>query len=262
MTAEEKEKIARFLDIAGDCLRDGYRRLRGPYDFAGDDEAADPAPGAAAGVAGAGPDPFLAGFPAEADTLETVAAEIRRCAACPLCGGRTQAVPGEGAERPLVLVVGEGPGADEDASGRPFVGKAGQLLDRMLAAIALSREANCFIANTVKCRPPGNREPLPEETAACAPFLTRQISLLRPRAILAVGRTAAQALLDTDAPLGSLRGRLTEYRGVPLLPPYHPSALLRDEAKKRPAWEDLKVLRAKLLELDEDYAREASRSAP
>jgi DNA polymerase len=258
MNAEDKEKIAHFLDITGDSLRDGYRRLRGPYDFSGGSEAA--VPGEADG--GAGPSPFLAGFPAEADTLETVAAEIRRCTACPLCNGRTQAVPGEGAGRPLVLVVGEGPDADEDVSGRPFVGKAGQLLDRMLAAVALSRAANCFIANTVKCRPPGNREPLPEETAACAPFLARQISLLRPRAILTVGRTAAQALLDTEASLGSLRGRLAEYRGIPLLPTYHPSALLRDESKKRPAWEDLKVLRAKLSELDEDYARDASQGPP
>jgi DNA polymerase len=255
MNTEKKEKIARFLDIAGDSLRDGYRRFRGPYEFADSSEAAVPVEAAGED----GPALFLAGFPAEADTLETVADEIRRCTACPLCGGRTQAVPGEGAERPLVLVVGEGPGAEEDASGRPFVGKAGQLLDRMLDAVALSRGTNCFIANTVKCRPPGNREPLPEETAACAPFLTRQISLLRPRVILTVGRTAAQFLLDTEAPLGRLRGSLAEYRGIPVLPTYHPSALLRDESKKRPAWEDLKVLRAKLSELDEAYAREAVR---
>ncbi|MDR3160195.1 MAG: uracil-DNA glycosylase [Spirochaetaceae bacterium] len=251
MNADAKETLSRFLDLTADSLRDGYRRIRFPYDFTGGGEA--PAPEED------GPSPFLAGFPAEADTLETVAAEIRRCAACPLCGGRKAAVPGEGVGRPLVLVVGEGPGADEDASGRPFVGKAGQLLDRMLAAIALSRSDNCFIANMVKCRPPGNREPLPEEGAACAPFLTRQISLLRPRAILTVGRVAAQALLDTEAPLGSLRGRFAEYRGIPLLPTYHPSALLRDESKKRPAWEDLKLLRVKLSELDEAYAREASR---
>jgi DNA polymerase len=256
MTKETKEKIARFLDIAGDSLRDGCRRIRGPYEFTDDG-----GPAAGESAAEAGPAPFLAGFPAEADTLETVAAEIRRCTACPLWGGRTQAVPGEGAPRPLVLVVGEGPGADEDASGRPFVGKAGQLLDRMLDAVALSRRTNCFIANTVKCRPPDNREPLPEETAACAPFLARQISLLRPRAILALGRTAAQALLDTEAPLGSLRGGLAEYRGIPLIPTYHPSALLRDESKKRPAWEDLKTLRAKLSELDAAYAASSGEAA-
>jgi DNA polymerase len=155
-------------------------------------------------------------------------------------------------------VVGEGPGADEDLSGRPFVGKAGQLLDKMLAAIGLYREKNCFIANVVKCRPPDNREPLPEEAAACLPFLTRQISILKPRVILCAGRTASQTLLETDAPLGSLRGHFTEYKGIPLLPTYHPSALLRDESKKRPAWEDLKVLREKLSELDTNYARDAA----
>jgi DNA polymerase len=159
-------------------------------------------------------------------------------------------------------VVGEGPGADEDLSGRPFVGKAGQLLDKMLAAIGLYREKNCFIANVVKCRPPENREPLPEEAAACLPFLTRQIALLEPRIILCAGRIAAQTLLETGAPLGSLRGHWSDYKGIPLLPTYHPSALLRDEAKKRPAWEDLKVLRAKLSELDAAYAREAAGENP
>ncbi|MDR2363863.1 MAG: uracil-DNA glycosylase, partial [Spirochaetaceae bacterium] len=154
------------------------------------------------------------------------------------------------------------PGADEDLTGRPFVGKAGQLLDRMLASIGLFRDKNCFIANVVKCRPPNNREPLPEEAAACLPFLSRQISLLKPRMILSAGRTAAQTLLETTASLGSLRGRFTEYKGIPLLPTYHPSALLRDESKKRPAWEDLKVLRAKLSDLDTRYAPEAAGDSP
>jgi DNA polymerase len=166
------------------------------------------------------------------------------------------------------MVIGEGPGADEDASGRPFVGKAGQLLDKMLATIGLFRDRNCFIANVVKCRPPGNRDPQPEEIAGCAPFLVRQILLLKPRVILSAGKVATQALLRTTEGIGRLRGRFAEYRvpqsgtpesgtaetSIPLLPSYHPSALLRDESLKRPAWEDLKTLRAKLSELDESYA--------
>ena len=250
MTAEEKKRLLLFLDIAGDCLRDGYKRPRGEYRFA--DDEAPPASG----------EPYLQGFPEEADTLETVAGQVRLCTACPLSAARTQAVPGEGVTRPLVLVVGEGPGADEDLTGRPFVGKAGQLLDRMLASIGLFRDKNCFIANVVKCRPPDNREPLPEEAAACLPFLSRQISLLKPRVILSAGRTATQTLLETAASLGSLRGRFTEYKGIPLLPTYHPSALLRDESKKRPAWEDLKVLRAKLSDLDTSYALESAGDSP
>ncbi|MDR2759034.1 MAG: uracil-DNA glycosylase [Spirochaetaceae bacterium] len=253
MTAEEKKKLALFLDITGDSLRDGYKRLREAYQFS-DDEIPP--------SSGEPEDPYLNGFPEEADTLEIVAGRIRLCTACALHRTRTQTVPGEGVNRPLVLVVGEGPGADEDLTGRPFVGKAGQLLDRMLASIGLFRNKNCFIANVVKCRPPNNREPLPEEAAACALFLTRQISILKPRVILSAGRTAVQTLLETAASLGSLRGHFTEYKGIPLLPTYHPSALLRDESKKRPAWEDLKVLRVKLSELDQAYAREAAERNP
>jgi DNA polymerase len=262
LTAEEKKKLARFLDSADDHLRDGYKRPREEYRFS--DDAGSPLPEGdpSAGKAPSPPaEPFLQGIPEEADTPETVAGQIRLCTACPLHATRNTAVPGEGVSRPLVLVVGEGPGADEDASGRPFVGKAGQLLDRMLASIGLFRDKNCFIANVVKCRPPNNREPLPEEAAACFPFLTRQIAILKPRVILSAGRTATQTLLATEAPLGSLRGRFTEHpgnSGISVLPTYHPSALLRDESKKRPAWEDLKLLRAKLSETDGDYAREAA----
>jgi DNA polymerase len=172
------------------------------------------------------------------------------------------------------MVIGEGPGADEDATGRPFVGKAGQLLDKMLAAIGLFRERNCFIANVVKCRPPQNRDPLPEETAACAPFLERQIALLRPRVILCAGRVAAHHILHTEEGINRLRGRFGEYPAayeimekgvlqsagmppVPVLPAYHPSALLRNEELKRPAFDDLKLLMAKLAALDSGYAAEA-----
>ncbi len=152
-----------------------------------------------------------------------------------------------------MLVIGEGPGADEDAQGKPFVGRAGKLLDKMLAAIHLSRDTNCFIGNIVKCRPPQNRDPLPEETAACGSFLEAQIQLLRPHLILAVGRIAAQYLLDTTDGIGRLRGRFFDYGGIPLMPTYHPSALLRNEQLKRPAWEDLKTFRSRLLELAPGY---------
>jgi DNA polymerase len=145
-----------------------------------------------------------------------------------------------------VLVIGEGPGAEEDATGRPFVGPAGQLLDRMLKAIDLDRATNCFIANVVKCRPPGNRDPQPEGSAACLPYLRAQIAALRPRAILAVGRVAAQTLTGLTAGVGELRRRQLVYEGIPLAVTYHPSAVLRDSALKRPVWEDLKRLKATL----------------
>jgi DNA polymerase len=152
-----------------------------------------------------------------------------------------------------VVVIGEGPGADEDSTGRPFVGRAGQLLDKMLGAINLDRNTNCFIANVVKCRPPNNRDPESDEIAACGPFLQRQLALLKPRAILTVGRVPTQALLGTADGISRLRGRFFEFQGIPLLPTYHPSALLRDESLKRPAWEDLKQLRAFLNSLNEEH---------
>jgi DNA polymerase len=157
------------------------------------------------------------------------------------------------------MVIGEGPGADEDVSGRPFVGKAGQLLDKMLASIGLSRDENCYIANVVKCRPPGNRDPGPDEVAACFPFLERQIALLRPSIILCAGRVAAQNVLKTSKGINSLRGNFAEFvptqaefyieeKAIPVLCTFHPSAILRDDSLKRPAWEDLKLLKSYLEE--------------
>jgi DNA polymerase len=253
MTVEEKTELALFLDLAGDYLGNGYRRPERDYQF-NDDPAPGDGPGtvSAAFSGGGGPGPGASVPTGTEDSLETIAAEIRACTACPLHKTRTNAVPGEGAEQPLVMVIGEGPGADEDATGRPFVGRAGRLLDDMLASrgqIGLYRDKNCFISNVVKCRPPENRDPLPEETAACAPFLARQIALLKPRLILAVGRVSSQTLLNTEEGIGKLRGRFYDYGGVPLLPSYHPSALLRNEELKRPAWEDMKALRARLVEL-------------
>jgi uracil-DNA glycosylase len=164
---------------------------------------------------------------------------VSGCQDCSLCATRTHTVFGVGDEQAQWLLVGEAPGAEEDARGEPFVGQAGRLLDNMLASIGLMRGANVYIANVLKCRPPGNRNPEPREVAQCSPYLQRQIELIRPRLIMAMGRFAAQTLLDTDATIGSLRGRLHRYRGVPVIVTYHPAYLLRSLPDKAKAWEDL-----------------------
>lgn len=188
------------------------------------------------------------------EELRQLNERVRVCQACPLGQGRKNAVFGQGVLNPIVLVVGEGPGAEEDNRGLPFVGASGNLLDKMLASIGLSREDNCYIANVVKCRPPNNREPEPDERARCMPYLRRQIQLLAPWAILCAGRTAAQALLSTSDGINRIRGRAYDYEGIPLIATYHPSALLRDETLKRPAWEDLKCLRALLERVSADLS--------
>ena len=176
-------------------------------------------------------------------TLAALQAKAKACTACPLASNRKTVVFGQGVTAPTVLIVGEGPGAEEDRLGQPFVGASGQLLDKMLASIGLSTSENCYIANVVKCRPPNNREPAPDERAACMPYLREQINFLAPKAILCAGRTAAQALLATTEGINRLRNRALEYNGIPVIATFHPSALLRDETLKRPAWEDLKRLR-------------------
>lgn len=183
------------------------------------------------------------------DSLDAVAGEVSACTGCRLCERRIKAVPGFGVERPDLLVVGEGPGADEDVSGIPFVGKAGQYLDKWLDAIGMSRHRDCFIANVVKCRPPGNRDPRPDEIEVCIPFLRRQIEILRPRMILTVGRIAAQTLIGDESPLGRLRGRTYRFNGIPLIPTYHPSGVLRDPSLRRAVWDDLKRLKEELEKL-------------
>ncbi|WP_318678985.1 uracil-DNA glycosylase [Treponema sp.] len=188
-------------------------------------------------------------------TIENLAEKIGKCERCQLFKTRTNVVPGTGVKNPLVLVIGEGPGEEEDKQGLPFVGKAGQLLDKMLAAISLSRTQNCYIANVVKCRPPHNRDPLPEEISACISFLDAQINLLKPSMILLMGRVAAQTVLRTSSGINSLRGNFSVYNGIPVMPTYHPSALLRDEKLKAPAWQDLKAFRTKLLQLAPDYEK-------
>jgi DNA polymerase len=155
--------------------------------------------------------------------------------------------------------VGEGPGADEDASGRPFVGAAGQLLDKMLLAIGLDRKKNCFIANVIKCRPPKNRDPYPDEMAACLPFFELQLAALHPPLILTVGKIPLKTLLGTDEGITRLRGNWKLYHGIPLLPTFHPSYLLRDESQKRFAWDDLKALSRRLAEIDAVYAAETAK---
>jgi DNA polymerase len=283
MNTEEKNSIKSFLDLCADYLRDGHRRDRAaePETLSGDfsslplayqiDEEQEELPeNRVEGAAGKNR-PF-----ADGDSLEKIAKEICACEGCALAVTRTFAVPGEGSSNPLVMVIGEGPGADEDKAGRPFVGRAGQLLDKMLSSIGLSRNENCFIANMVKCRPPGNRDPAPEEISSCFQYLERQIALLRPGIILCAGRVAAQSLLKTSRGINALRGEFAEFflnstretkaspqeefglhsedevktveAVIPVLPTFHPSALLRDESFKRPAWEDLKLLASRLSE--------------
>lgn len=173
-------------------------------------------------------------------TLAQVADLVAACTKCRLCERRSNTVPGEGADRARLVVVGEGPGKTEDETGRPFVGKAGELLTKILSAIGLERE-QVFICNIVKCRPPENRTPQYDEIAACVPYLFRQIELIDPSVILAMGNTAAQTLLNTKQSLGALRGKVHRFRGVPVIVTYHPAALLRNPNWKKPTWDDVRI---------------------
>ena len=188
-------------------------------------------------------------------SLQSIKEQISVCSRCALSKTRKNTVAGTGCRTPEVLVIGEGPGYEEDVQGKPFVGPAGQLLDKMLAAIQLSREINTFITNIVKCRPPANRIPYPEEAQACEAFLKAQISILKPKLILCVGSTASKNLLKTSVGVTKLRGQVYEYNAIPVCVTYHPSALLRDTSLKRPAWEDLKSLKKQLLKLAPDYEK-------
>ncbi len=173
--------------------------------------------------------------------LEQLGGEVRACQACKLAETRIKAVPGEGCLNPPILFIGEGPGADEDRSGRPFVGRAGQLLDKMIAAIGLAR-GEVYIANIVKCRPPGNRNPEPDEVKRCSPFLDRQIELIQPKLICTLGLPSTRTLVPTVRSISAARGRPVQYHGVPLVPTFHPAYLLRNPAAKRDAWSDLKLV--------------------
>lgn len=178
--------------------------------------------------------------PAAEDAWSALAGEVRGCTLCGLHRTRTQTVFGVGRRDARLFVIGEAPGADEDRQGEPFVGRAGQLLNAMLRAIGLPRQ-EVYIANILKCRPPGNRDPELSESTSCTPYLTRQLALVEPRAVLAVGRISAQWLLQTDTPIGRLRGRVLRYgeRGIPLVVTYHPAYLLRSPLAKATAWTDL-----------------------
>ncbi|HSM51022.1 MAG TPA: uracil-DNA glycosylase [Thermoanaerobaculia bacterium] len=207
-------------------------------------------PAATATAAATPPSDSLSAQPPEtADRVEELAALAARataCTACPLAAGRNLVVFGSGPVGAGLMVVGEGPGAEEDRRGLPFVGRAGELLTRILEAIGLARE-EVYIANIVKCRPPGNREPEAAEVAACIGYLERQIELVRPALLVALGKTAAQTLLGTSGTMAQLRGPWYDFRGVPLKVTYHPAALLRNPALKRPTWEDMQEVRDRLL---------------
>ncbi len=185
------------------------------------------------------------GAPRGAEGLKLLRDDIGDCQRCKLAGGRTNLVYGVGNPDADIVFVGEAPGADEDARGEPFVGKAGQLLTKMIEAMGYRRE-DVYICNVLKCRPPGNRNPEPDEVASCEPFLKRQLAAIRPRMIVALGKFAVQCLLRDDAPISRLRGNFRTYEGIPLMPTFHPAYLLRDPSKKKPAWEDLKSVNAAL----------------
>jgi len=221
----------------------------------GPGSAVQQAPETAAAVEVIEPRPIAAATPALGDLASLGWDELREavvaCTACGLCKGRRQTVFGVGHQRAQWMIVGEAPGEQEDIQGEPFVGKSGQLLDNMLRAIGLGRAQpqgvdadaaaarQVYIANTIKCRPPGNRNPEPEELARCEPFLIRQLQLVQPKIILAMGRFAVQSLLRSSEPIGRLRGRVHQYQGVPLIVTYHPAYLLRNPEEKAKAWDDL-----------------------
>lgn len=176
------------------------------------------------------------------DELENVIKSGEGCTKCRLAEGRNKIVVGMGDPKARVVFIGEGPGAEEDKTGLPFVGRAGQLLDRIFAAMGLSRESGIYICNIVKCRPPDNRDPHPDEAAACIPYLMTQLDIIKPAVICCLGRVAAQNLLNTGAPLGNLRDKIHYFRGIPVIVTYHPAYLLRNPAGKKPTWEDMKKL--------------------
>ena len=189
--------------------------------------------------------------PASGESLESLAATAAGCSLCRLSEKRQTVVFGEGDPKAGVMFIGEGPGADEDRTGRPFVGQAGKLLDRMIFAMGYDRE-EVYIANVVKCRPPGNRDPKDDEVVACADYLDRQIDLIEPEVIVALGKPASRRLTGTNKPMGALRGRWSSYRGTPLMPVFHPAYLLRQPRLKREAWEDLKLVMLRLASTTDD----------
>jgi len=200
-----------------------------------------PVPAAIPGV----PRPQAAGEPAGDGSLDALARSAAGCTLCRLSEKRRSVVFGEGDSHAAVMFIGEGPGAEEDRTGRPFVGQAGQLLERMLFAVGLRRD-QVYITNIVKCRPPGNRDPKEDEVAPCAPYLDQQIELIAPRILVALGKPASHRLTGTAKPISALRGRWASYKGIPLMPVFHPAYLLRNELAKREAWEHLQKIKQRL----------------
>lgn len=196
--------------------------------------ATQPAPAVSAGAADTGED--------VAAELQKIAAEIAVCKKCRLCESRTNTVPGQGSTHPEIMFIGEGPGADEDEQGLAFVGRAGQLLTQIIEAMGYTRD-EVFIGNVVKCRPPDNRAPMPDEMAACLPYLERQIALLRPKVIVALGATAVKGLFDDPkVAITKIRGSWMKYHGIDTMPTFHPAYLLRNPPAKREVWEDMKTV--------------------
>lgn len=233
------------LGVSG-ISRDPRWRARAEGAAAADTDAATmPAPDAFADVAAA-PAPSLAGALVDgAGRLRVIRDEIGDCTRCKLHSGRTNLVFGVGNPEARLMFVGEGPGADEDEQGEPFVGRAGQLLTQVIKAMGFARE-EVYIANVVKCRPPGNRNPEPDEIAQCVPFLHAQIAAIRPSVIVALGKFAAQTLLQTETPISRLRGHFHRVGDADVMPTFHPSYLLRNPAAKREVWEDMKMVMKKL----------------
>lgn len=260
MTADDKQKIFNLLKTA-DAWNMGYSReaFSVTPEFT-DDAVETPAVEVSPAIQTAEPVSTEAVTVSETqETIEAPAAEqksgmtmnelkakIERCTRCTLARTRNNVVPGMGVENPDVLVIGEGPGEDEDLQGLPFVGKAGVLLDKMLAAIELDRKTNCYIANIVKCRPPENRNSFPDEQSACFGFLQTQIHILKPKMILCMGKIAIEKIMDQRISVNESHGTFYDYHGIPVMVTYHPSALLRNQDLKRPAWNDLKAFKAKL----------------
>lgn len=182
---------------------------------------------------------------AAASALDAIAARVAACTKCPLCETRTKTVPGQGSTTPEIMFVGEGPGADEDRQGLAFVGRAGQLLTKIIEAMGFTRE-EVWIGNIVKCRPPGNRTPFPDEMNACLPYLREQIALLKPKVIVCLGATAVKGLFDTQTGITKLRGTWMSFEGIDTMPTYHPAYLLRNPAGKKDVWEDMKSVLEKL----------------
>ncbi len=181
-------------------------------------------------------------LPESSETIEEIRAEIGDCTRCPLHEGRTNIVHSTGNRQSDLMFVGEAPGADEDAKGEPFVGRAGKLLNKIIEAIGMKRE-DVFIGNINRCRPPGNRQPTPEESETCKPYLLREISIVKPKVIVVLGNTAMKNLLDTKVGITKMRGKFVDYYGVKVMPTFHPAYLLRDPRKKREVWEDMKMVR-------------------